>query len=631
MKLTVHGVAALGVIWLAGVCPLIAQVSPGSLSKAHRSLDGPLKCASCHVFGAGSPKLKCLQCHNEIRALVREHEGYHGRVINPAKGDVDCARCHTEHYGENFRIYKWETSKEEFDHRQAGYPLLGHHSGLRCEQCHNASHISQADRRQIRVHDLSQTFEGLHPACLTCHEDHHAGQLGPDCEKCHAVSGWKPLKSFDHSTTHFPLTGKHQQVECAKCHRALASNAKVVQYTGLSFASCTGCHQDPHHGAFAAKCESCHDTDAWKRVRISNGFDHAATRFPLNGKHREVACLKCHQDANFKIPVPHERCLDCHRDQHKGQFLHRADGGDCGSCHTVTGWRPATFTEASHQATAYPLIGKHQGLACAKCHTPVGLDTDYRPRFQACVDCHRDPHAGQFANAPWANRCEGCHTVNGFRPATFSIQDHQSCRFPLKSAHAAVACQDCHQKGRSDDGWQFHFVNLACVGCHQDPHQGDFPEAMTANRAAAQDVCESCHGLASWQRLKSFDHTRAGFPLTGAHQALGCLACHRSRDPEGRLRQIPFKSASRQCAGCHEDIYAGQFLVGGDTVDCARCHTTSRWPGTVFDHETGSNFSLRGAHRDVPCRMCHAGRQSATGRTIVMYKGTPRDCTSCHR
>jgi hypothetical protein len=562
--------------------------------------------------------------------LVRQHEGYHGRAVNPAKGDQDCARCHTEHYGETFRIYKWETSKEEFDHRQTGYPLLGRHSGLRCEQCHNSKRISQADRRLIRVRDLDQTFEGLHEACLTCHEDRHAGQLGSNCEKCHSVSAWK-LKSYDHSTTHYPLTGKHREVDCAKCHRPSAANAKVIQYTGLSFAACTGCHQDTHHGAFAARCEDCHDIDVWKRVRTSNSFDHSKTKYPLEGKHAEVVCLKCHRDANFKTPIAHNKCQDCHKDQHKGQFLHRTDGGDCGPCHTVTGWRPTTFTEASHRATAYPLTGKHQGLACAKCHRPAALDTNYHTRFQACLDCHRDVHTGQFAGAPRANRCESCHTVNGFRPSTFSIRDHQSSHFALQGAHAAVTCQDCHQKNRHADDWQFRFDKLACVGCHPDPHRGEFPEVMTASRGTAQDVCESCHGPTSWQQLKSFDHTLAGYPLTGAHQVLGCLDCHKPLRADELSRQIPFKTASRQCASCHEDIHEGQFRSGDGTAECAPCHNTSRWAATVFDHERGSTFSLRGAHGKVPCRMCHVVRHSPTGRTIAMYKGTPRDCASCHR
>ncbi|HJT88092.1 MAG TPA: cytochrome c3 family protein, partial [Bryobacteraceae bacterium] len=384
--------------------------------------------------------MKCRDCHGEIRVLVSEHEGYHGRVFNRAKGDLDCARCHTEHYGENFRIYKWPSSKDDFDHRLTGYPLVGKHAALKCEQCHNPKHISAADRKRIMVHDLGVTFEGLHPACLTCHEDQHAGQLGTDCEKCHDSSRWKPVKTFDHSTTHFPLTGKHQEVECAKCHRPTAADPKVIQYTGLAFGTCTTCHQDPHHGAFAARCETCHNTDSWKRLPAVSGFDHSQTKFPLTGKHEGLACLKCHKDANFKAPVAHAQCMDCHQDQHKGQFAGRADHGECGSCHVDTGWKPATFTNASHRNTRYPLTGKHEALACEKCHAPAGLDTNYHPAFQACLDCHKDLHGGQFAAAPHRNRCEDCHNVNGFQPALFSLSQHQATRFALKDSHAAVVC-----------------------------------------------------------------------------------------------------------------------------------------------------------------------------------------------
>lgn len=620
--------ADLPVILLAAVLPLAAQVSPGPLSKAHHSLDSPLKCGSCHVFGAGSPRLKCLICHGEIRALVKDGKGYHGRVVK--KGDADCARCHTEHYGLNLRIYKWETSKEEFDHRQTGYPLVGRHAGLSCEKCHNATHISTADRKRIRVRDLNQTFEGLHTACLTCHEDRHAGQLGVDCEKCHEVSGWKPLKGFDHSTTHFPLDGKHRDVECAKCHKPLATNAKVIQYTGLSFAACTGCHQDPHRGAFPNRCESCHNVDAWKQVRMSSSFDHSATKFPLLGKHQQVACLKCHRDANFKTPVAHEKCLDCHQDQHRGQFQHRPDRGDCASCHGLNGWKPTTFTETSHQSTAYPLAGKHRSVACAKCHVPVDRDSNYHPTFKACLDCHRDPHGGQFAGPPRNNRCEDCHTVEGFHPSTFGLKQHQTSRFSLKGAHAAVACEDCHKKTDAAGGVPYHFASLACDGCHRDPHRGQFPETMTSHLSAGQSVCESCHSLVSWQQLKPFDHSQTRFDLTGGHRALGCLSCHIVRNPDERPRTVAFKTSSEKCDGCHEDIHEGQFQRGTEKVDCARCHNTSRWLATEFDHEK-TNFSLQGAHKDVPCRLCHKAQREANGRMVVRYNGVGRECISCHR
>lgn len=129
-------------------------MSPGQLSNPHHFLDGPLKCTSCHVFGVGKPKLRCLHCHAAIRTLLAEKKGYHGRVVNRAKGDVDCARCHTEHYGAEFNIVPWPKSKEEFDHRQTGYALVGKHATLRCEQCHNSRHISAQERMRLGARDL---------------------------------------------------------------------------------------------------------------------------------------------------------------------------------------------------------------------------------------------------------------------------------------------------------------------------------------------------------------------------------------------------------------------------------------------------------------------------------------------
>lgn len=624
---------ATALFFCSGTVLLRAQVSPGPLSTAHHALDTPLKCGSCHVFGAGKPKLRCLNCHLEIRQLAETKHGYHGRVVNRAKGDTDCARCHTEHYGQGLRIIRWPISKDEFDHRETGFPLVGRHSGLACEKCHNARGIAPESRKKIQVKDLSKTFEGLVTTCTGCHEDRHAGQLGVDCQKCHNETRWKPVVTFDHAATRYPLAGRHATVACEKCHRPLPANPKVIQYTKLNFAECTGCHQDPHHGAFAARCESCHNLNGWKEVRMTtSAFDHSRTKFPLNGKHEGLQCQKCHKDSNFKTAIAHEKCMDCHRDPHKAQFAHRADGGECGVCHTDKGWRPATFTVADHKATAYPLTGKHLAVACAKCHVPAGLDTNYHPRFQACLDCHKDPHGGQFAQPPLANGCEKCHTVDGFRPSTYTLTRHQSSPFALNGAHAGVACQDCHHEAPAGAGRdrQFRFASFHCEECHRDPHGGEFPATLKASLGAQGEICEHCHTLRSWRDLKPFDHATAGFALIGAHRTLVCGDCHRPQIQAPPLRRVAFLGASEKCAGCHEDIHAGQFQRGALAADCATCHNSTRWAATVFDHNRTS-FSLSGAHERTPCRLCHNQRREINGRMVVVYRGTPRDCVACHK
>src|SRR5678816_3826590 len=110
-----------------------------------------------------------------------------------------------------------------------------------------------------------------------------------------------------------------------------------------------------------------------------------------------VACRDCHKTSNFSTPVRSSKCIDCHHsDKHAGQFASRPTGIECGSCHTVDGFKPAVFDVKLHATTRYPLTGKHSAVACAQCHEPKALATNYHPKFEACASCHKDVHAGQF-------------------------------------------------------------------------------------------------------------------------------------------------------------------------------------------------------------------------------------------
>ncbi|MDP8989030.1 MAG: hypothetical protein M3N41_02985 [Acidobacteriota bacterium] len=122
-----------------------------------------------------------------------------------------------EHNGRQFPLTK--LGRKNYQLRGlTGFALEGKHSHLSCEQCHNASHISEVARSEIKMKDLNKTFLGLGRECVNCHQDPHAGQLGPECLRCHNQDVWKPAEGFNHSRTSFPLTGLHQNVACARCH-----------------------------------------------------------------------------------------------------------------------------------------------------------------------------------------------------------------------------------------------------------------------------------------------------------------------------------------------------------------------------------------------------------------------------
>jgi Class III cytochrome C family len=612
-----------------GKSELYAQISPGPLSKAHQSLSGVTQCTSCHKLGTGGV-LKCLECHTEINKRLTEKKGFHSAVVKMENPNRDCVRCHSEHNGENFQLIRWEPSQEKFDHGKTGYALEGKHAAITCKQCHTATNIQAEFRTLIKQKDPNKSFLGLTSTCLSCHKDFHQGQLSKNCQNCHNSTNWKDVSRFHHANTRYPLTGKHAEVACAKCHAPMGPGLPP-KYTGLNFGSCANCHSDPHHGAFKKDCSSCHVTGGWKQLStagLSSQFDHSKTNFPLLGKHQGVDCAKCHRSGDFKTKIPFALCSDCHRpDPHGGQFLKRKDGGKCEACHTVEGWKPAKFTVQDHATSAYPLEAKHAKVECAKCHIPAGAATRYKIKFAQCTDCHKDAHGGQFAAAPLLNRCEGCHTVKGFSPSTFTLARHKQTKFALTGAHAAVACADCHTSKRKDGSLPapYHFADLACTACHEDVHRGQFREQMSKKRAG----CETCHSVDEWKDLTKFDHDRTAFPLAGAHKAAACIACHKPPNLETGLRNVSFKAAPKVCESCHEDPHGKQFARNGAAPGCEQCHRVVKWKPSTFDHEKTA-FSLKGAHMQVRCTACHKQIVTVEDKQVLYYRPTPKECAACH-
>jgi hypothetical protein len=607
-----------------------AQISPGPLSKPHESLSGTTQCASCHVVGKGSAVLRCQECHTEIGQELAQGRGLHARFPNKE----DCAKCHSEHNGEDFSLIHWIPSLKGFDHNQTGYKLEGKHAGIECARCHMASRISPAVKPLIKMKDLNKSFLGLTQDCVSCHQDPHKGQLGQNCLQCHNFTDWKAANKIDHNKTRFPLTGLHAQVPCAKCHTPAAPGGPP-RFTGIPFSKCVDCHADPHRGTFAQSCETCHTTSSWKKIPTSQQFDHSKTKYPLLGKHAEVDCLKCHVGGNFKKEIVFAKCVDCHtQDPHTGQFAARKSKGECAECHTVDGWKPSQFGVKEHSTSAYALEGKHTTVPCAKCHLPAGAATKYKVAFANCTDCHSDVHGGQFAQAPYKNRCEECHIVAGFQPSTYTIAQHNKTRFTLAGAHLAITCSECHTKnlpGYTAKVVPYHFEDRSCTGCHKDPHKGQFNDRMAEKwPGGAPRGCEACHSVKSWIDLPGFDHSKTSFPLIGAHVKLQCDECHKPAEPSGKLSEASFKSALTACSGCHQDAHAGQFAKAGKPQGCEVCHNSNKWKPALFDHEKQTDFSLKGAHEKVSCDECHKGFRNIGGKRVLFYKPTPRRCVDCH-
>ncbi len=622
---------------MLGVASALAQISPGPLAKAHSILSGSGHCTECHDIGKRNPEFKCLDCHRDIRERLQQKRGLHPSLVGADQTSNGCIRCHSDHNGRDFELIRWDTPVRSFDHHRAGYTLEGKHARIDCRECHTPAHISAAAKESISVKNLERTWLGLSTKCEGCHTDPHRGQLAHECSSCHDSLDWKNATQYDHNRARFRLTGGHLKVACEKCHTKVEDPKPYVKYKGIAFEDCTPCHSDPHKGTFRAACRTCHtSTSSWRPNDITQVFDHSKTRYPLEGKHAALACESCHRrGGNFKEPVAFAHCTDCHKkDPHGGQFAARAEGGDCAACHKVSGFKPSTFSVAQHAGTQFPLKAKHVQVACEKCHVMKAQLVVYRFQDTSCAACHKDVHDGQFRDAPYRNRCESCHNESGFRPSTFTLVEHSATRFPLEGAHLAVVCNDCHRQPAGSDtvrAVRYIFDVRTCTGCHEDPHKGEFATRMMTLLADGSSAgCRACHSTKTWHELQGFDHEATDFPLEGAHRAVQCGQCHKPDNLTTDMKNVVYRSAPKQCSGCHEDIHGGQFTTGTQPADCARCHKVLKWRPSTFDHNTQSTYKLDGAHREVRCALCHTTTKEVAGKVVVFYKPTPRECSACH-
>jgi hypothetical protein len=393
---------------------------------SHDQTDYPLRgkhvkveCKGCHPMvkdpeGKGSfPQAKselfmkyqplefraCTDCHKD------PHEGRFGQ------------RCQSCHVVEGWQIVRDGRKDKEF-HDKTKFPLKGEHEDVECRACHGPWPGKKAK------------FKGLaHDDCGDCHPDAHAGQMTlakkgalTDCSACHSVEGFLPPR-FDaeaHEKTDYPLKGAHRLVGCRGCHtpstavldKVPAATRKMLQvqhrqqlFSPLQFQlklkadRCESCHKDVHAGQFKAACSTCHGLETFKLP----AFDHARTRYPLEGGHRGLACSKCHgADAKGLVryaPLP-LTCEGCHEDVHVGQFASGQNPAECGRCHVVKDWKALVF-EHRPPFTAYLLEGQHAKVKCEACHQRVSvargvLAVRYRPLPTTCEGCHSDFHKGEF-------------------------------------------------------------------------------------------------------------------------------------------------------------------------------------------------------------------------------------------
>lgn len=471
---------------------------------------------------------------------------------------------------------------------QPGVPLgnVTSHAeiGGQCKLCHapfwgNTSmadnclecHTDIADQLLTRA-PLHGTLYTISPnlLCQNCHPDHRGSEA--------ALTDLSRV-GFSHNTFGFLLTAHKVKsdgspFDCKDCH--------ALGYVSYDQQNCSSCHarinlkfEGIHVQDFGNDCLACHDgVDTYNK-----NFDHNKVSFQLTGNHAQILCGACH--LNDRTPADlkstPQDCISCHSpsDVHWGRL-----GADCGSCHGTNGWTSAAF---DHNLAAFRLTGKHTSIGCTDCHVNHIL----QGTPTACVSCHEktDVHQGRLGTD-----CGSCHSTYAWTPAAF---DHNLAVFKLTGKHITTPCQDCHVNQ------VLQGTPVDCYACHavQDKHNGQYGTS-----------CGLCHSTTAWLPA-TVDHSRFGFPLTGAHAVINCLQCHSGGS---------FGGLSTACAACHAEP-AGHY-----GTDCAQCHSTSNWNAT-FNHPNACGEGGCLHHHGATCANCHPSGKFSASDCRVCHSNNPGD------
>ncbi len=342
-----------------------------SLNGKHNVID----CFSCHVKTSSTSQVfqdKIVAQENECIAC---HQDPHDN-----KYEQDCAKCHSE---KSFLKLK---DMDFFDHSITDFALEGKHLGVDCRKCH--------------IERFSTAIDFT--SCNNCHTDYHnrefeKNSITPDCNECHSLQEAFDYTSYtitDHQATSFPLEGAHVATPCFACHVDEADNRWTFANLGDD---CIECHTNIHEGFLPKEyipqndCASCHGNESWDLI----SFDHNTTDWPLTGNHLAISCSACHFELSDNKAIISQNfsnletsCVSCHENTHDDLFA--IEGvTDCNRCHVTSSWLPEKF---DHNATRFPLTGKHTEVNCKECHQTNNQDgtpvIKYKLNTLECIDCH---------------------------------------------------------------------------------------------------------------------------------------------------------------------------------------------------------------------------------------------------
>ena len=548
-------------------------ITPGPLAKVHAHIDGEDSCKLCHVRGTGitgglnTPAQLCLDCHGPIATRLEAKKGYHQHVEKE-----DCRRCHADHLGLQESLIRWpeaaapfaitargKAEPKQFPHQEGtGFALEGAHAKIACEGCHKPALVSDP-----------------------------------------ALVAWEQEKG-------------------AEAKQTPAWNPGLDSYLGLDM-QCGSCHQDAHVPSQGSDCDKCHGLEKWKPTSQQWVHDPPRTRYPLEGKHKDVKCEACHLVEQDSQPEKAVRA------------------GLPAFAQVIAEGKPRRYRGVGFGTGEFKVPGEQLPDTCKVCHA-----NPHRPGNEVFL------------------RCEDCHGLAGWTPMIEGKFDHAKTGFKLELGHKKPSCADCHGKKEGDKVLALE-KREACVDCHQkdDPHKGAFAREEAQ---AKEQGCGLCHSVEKW---KPDTYDRAvhvppkALALIDGH-AIRCEDCHgpsvqekcalveagKARactepGPEGKgfkrlppAAGLPAGALEQACESCHWDPHEGRLTKPGQ--DCASCHNFKAWHLSDLDEagHAAIGFPIRGAHVQnfKDCGLCHNGRLPDGSLRSVSLADVKQDgCFACHQ
>ena len=240
-----------------------------------------------------------------------------------------------------------------------------------------------------------------------------------------------------------------------------------------------------------------------------------------------------------------------------------------------------------------------------------------------CLMCHRDPSLAKDAGRTGSLTVDG-HTLGS-------------------SAHADLACIDCHRDARGSQHAS-HLAPVRCASCHAA--QGDslrvgvHVAAGGSKPAGADAACKSCHGTHAVKLAKQMGRAT-------------CASCHATETEEYKssvhgIALVNGDPEASTCHDCHGSTHSVRrhtdplAMVSRERLDetCARCHADralmTRRKITIPQAVQLFRNSVHGrsdSARAATCNDCHESHRlrRATEQASSIYRtNIPATCGRCH-